>query len=81
MIDECIRTGDSKMVCTSSTSTRKDIALSKSPLLFKFVSKSFMSHDADIGFSERVPTVDVLAAIQDVGGDVWHYCITTGSFS
>ena len=46
------------MACMSTTSSREvaeDFALSKSPLLFKFVSKSFMSHGADISFLSVYP--------------------------
>ena len=46
------------MACMSTTSSRKvaqDFALSKSPLLFKFVSKSFMSHGAGISFLSVYP--------------------------
>lgn len=46
------------MACMSTTSSRKvaeDFAWSKCPLLFKFVSKSFMSHGADIGFLSVYP--------------------------
>lgn len=43
--EEFIRTGGSEMACMSTTSDQKvaeEFALSKSPLLFKFVFKSFM---------------------------------------
>lgn len=56
--DEFIRTGGSEMACMSTTSDQKvaeEFALSKSPLLFKFVSKSFMSHGADISFLSVYP--------------------------
>ena len=46
------------MACMSTTSSRKvaqDFALSKSPLLIKFVSKSFMSHGADISWLSVYP--------------------------
>ena len=47
------------MACMSTTSSRQvaeDFAFSKSPLLFKFVSKSFMSHGADISFLSVYPS-------------------------
>ena len=56
--DEFIRTGGSEMACMSTTSDQnvaQEFALSKSPLLFKFVSKSFMSHGADISFLSVYP--------------------------
>lgn len=56
--DEFILTGGSEMACMSTTSEQKvavEFALSKSPLLFKFVSKSFMSHGADISFLSVYP--------------------------
>ena len=59
MADEFMRTGGSEMACMSTTSSREvaeDFALSKCPLLFKFVSKSFMSHGADIGFLSVYPS-------------------------
>ena len=46
------------MACMSTTSERsvaEDFAWSKSPLLFKFVSRSFMSHGAGIGFLSVYP--------------------------
>lgn len=58
MTEAFVRTGGSEMACMSTTSSRQvaeDFALSKSPLLFKFVSKSFMSHGADIGFLSVYP--------------------------
>ena len=58
MTDEFMRTGGSEMACMSTTSSRQvaqDFALSQSPLLFKFVSKSFMSHGADISFLSVYP--------------------------
>ena len=56
--DEFLQTGGSEMACMSTTSSRKvaqDFALSKSPLLFKFMSKSFMLHGANIGFLSVYP--------------------------
>lgn len=56
--DTFVRTGGSEMACMSTTSSRKvaeDFAQSKSPLLFKFVSTSFMSHGADISFLSVYP--------------------------
>jgi hypothetical protein len=56
--EEFIRTGGSEMACMSTTSDQKvaeEFALSKSPLLFKFVSKSFMSHGASISFLSVYP--------------------------
>ena len=56
--DTFVRTGGSEMACMSTTSSRQvaeDFAFSKSPLLFKFVSNSFMSHGADIGFLSVYP--------------------------
>ena len=58
MAEAFIRTGGSEMACMSTTSSREvaeDFAWSKSPLLFKFVSKSFMSHGADISFLSVYP--------------------------
>lgn len=58
MTDESITHGGSEMACMSTTSSREvaqDFALSKSPLLFKFVSNSFMSHGADISFLSVYP--------------------------
>ena len=46
------------MACMSTTSDQKvaeEFALSKSPLLFKFVSRSFMSHGACISFLSVYP--------------------------
>ena len=46
------------MACMSTTSDQsvaENFAWSKSPLLFKFVSKSFMSHGADISFLSVYP--------------------------
>lgn len=57
--DEFLRTGGSEMACMSTTSSREvaeDFARSKSPLLFKFVSNSFMSHGADISFLSVYPS-------------------------
>lgn len=56
--DEFNNTGGSEMACMSTTSSRdvaEEFALSKSPLLFKFVSNSFMSHGADISFLSVYP--------------------------
>ena len=56
--DEFLQTGGSEMACMSTTSDQsvaEDFALSRSPLLFKFVSKSFMSHGADISFLSVYP--------------------------
>lgn len=56
--DTFVRTGGSEMACMSTTSSRQvaeDFARSKSPLLFKFVSTSFMSHGADISFLSVYP--------------------------
>ena len=56
--EEFIRTGGTEMACMSTTSAQsvaEDFASSKSPLLFKFVSKSFMSHGADISFLSVYP--------------------------
>ena len=56
--NEFIRTGGSEMACMSTTSDQSvavDFALSRSPLLFKLVSKSFMSHGADISFLSVYP--------------------------
>ena len=46
------------MGCMSTTSSRdvaKDFAASDCPLLFKFMSRSFMSHGADISFLSVYP--------------------------
>ena len=56
--DDFFNTGGSEMACMSTTSSREvaeDFAQSKSPLLFKFVSNSFMSHGADISFLSVYP--------------------------
>lgn len=56
--EEFLKTGGTEMACMSTTSSRKvaeEFALSDSPLLFKFVSKSFMSHGADISFLSVYP--------------------------
>lgn len=56
--DEFLRTGGSEMACMSTTSDQSvavEFALSRSPLLFKLVSKSFMSHGADISFLSVYP--------------------------
>ena len=56
--DDFIRTGGSEMACMSTTSDQSvavEFALSRSPLLFKLVSKSFMSHGADISFLSVYP--------------------------
>ena len=60
--EEFIRTGGTKkrteMACMSTTSSHpvaEEFAESDSPLLFKFVSKSFMSHGADISFLSVYP--------------------------
>lgn len=56
--DEFLQTGGSEMACMSTTSEQsvaEDFAWSESPLLFKFVSKSFMSHGADISFLSVYP--------------------------
>ena len=56
--DEFLQTGGSEMACMSTTSSRavaEGFALSESPLLFKFVSNSFMSHGADISFLSVYP--------------------------
>eukprot|EP00729_Bicosta_minor_P033135 gene33135-biopygen8881 len=57
--DEFIITGGSEMACMSTTSSREvaeEFAVSKSPLLFKLVSNSFMSHGADISFLSVYPS-------------------------
>ena len=56
--DDFLQTGGSEMACMSTTSSREvaeDFAWSKSPLLFKFVSNSFMSHGADISWLSVYP--------------------------
>ena len=57
-LDDFLQTGGSEMACMSTTSSREvaeNVAWSKSPLLFKFMSKSFMSHGAAIGFLSVYP--------------------------
>lgn len=56
--EEFVRTGGTEMACMSTTSSQEvaiDFAKSDSPLLFKFVSKSFMSHGANISFLSVYP--------------------------
>lgn len=56
--EEFVRTGGTEMACMSTTSSpavAQEFAESESPLLFKFVSKSFMSHGADISFLSVYP--------------------------
>lgn len=56
--EEFVQTGGTEMACMSTTSSQgvaQEFAESESPLLFKFVSKSFMSHGADISFLSVYP--------------------------
>lgn len=58
MTEEFARTGGTEMACMSTTSSMDvaaEFAESESPLLFKFVSNSFMSHGADISFLSVYP--------------------------